>query len=154
MAQEWDFTKSPAPKVRKALSKPVGGWRGGSNGHAVLSAKNRVLHVKTTGGDPQLVSGPLKVPAGKYVFSLRMNASAGGGGLLFTRSSKEGYRAGSGTPFSVKHDNNWHEISIPLERDHDISEIRLDPCTANGSLQIEWMRLTTADGKVVKEWKF
>ena len=150
IVEEWDFSKGPVKKKQKA----IGGWKEGGNGHAAISRDKGTLKIIASGGDPQLVSGRVRFPAGKYTFCLRIKSGASGRGLLFARPSSIGYQVGSGTSFAVNHDNQWQEIVIPLERDHIINELRLDPCVSNGTLWIDWMRLTNADGKVVKRWEF
>jgi len=153
MVEEWDFTRRPVPPV-KAKAKPVGGWSGGPNGHAVLSAAGGLLALRVTGNDPQLISAPLQLPAGSYVFQIRMKAEAGGGALLFARAEGSGYQPGTGTPFAITHDGEWREISVLLTSAAGIAELRLDPCTAAGSVQIEWMRLAEPAGRALKEWRF
>lgn len=148
LLEEWDPAKKPESE------RPVGGWTGGADGDARLSAGKGTLDIAIRGGDPKLMSGALTLPAGDYLFSLRMKSGAGGEGLLFARPASRGYLPGSGTPFPVVHDNQWQEISVPLKRDHPIHELRLDPCTQKGAVQIDWIRLTNSDGEIVKEWSF
>ena len=151
---EWDFSKTPSSKQKPVKQKPVGGWTGGGNGHARLSAKNGILQFNATGGDPQMTSDVLQIPSGQYQVAMRIKSSAGGAGLLFARPENRGYVAGSGTSFVIKHNSQWQELTVPLERDHAVNELRLDPCTQEGLVEIDWIRLSDADGKVLKEWGF
>jgi len=158
VSAEWDFTvKStplPEPGIKTVPQIAVGGWKGGRNSHLAISAKGGLLHLKSKGADPMLISEPLTAPAGSYIFTLRMKSDSKGDGLLFALPPQGGYLPGSGTSFSVRHDNQWHEVRIPLTRDHAISELRLDPCTGPGKLEIDWMRLSHPDGNLLREWNF
>jgi hypothetical protein len=158
VAAEWDFKKGPPPRqepnIKIVPQIAVGGWKGGHNSHLALSAKEGVLHLQSKGGDPMLISEPLSVPKGEYIFTLRMKSNSKGGGLLFARPPQGGYLPGSGKSFSVIHDNQWHELRIPFISTNDFTELRLDPCSAPGVLDIEWIRLGHTDGRVIHDWKF
>ncbi len=153
LVREWGL--KPESKAKPKPQPVVGGWRAGPNGHAVSKLRDGHLHVKTVGGDPMLMTAkPLNAAAGSYVLTIRMKATAKGGGQVFCRAANRGYARGTGTAFSVKHDGEWHDYTVRLDRDHAIDEIRVDPCTASGSVQIDWVRLNAADGKLVREWRF
>jgi hypothetical protein len=154
LVKDWRFEPPPRPPLGPP-QPVVGGWQAGRNGHAKSSLQDGHLHVITNGGDPMLMTAePLAQPAGAYVLELRMRARASGGGLVFGRSEPSGYRVGSGTPFPVKHDGEWQEQRIELDFDHDLHELRIDPCTGNGELDIDWIRLRDRDGTLVREWLF
>ena len=148
LLEEWH------PEKMTAAEKPVGGWRGLNDNQALLQAQKGILNVKVTGADPKLISNPLKFSAGEYVFALRIKSNAGGDGLLFTRPAHKGYERGSGISFSIEHNDQWHEIKVPFKCDHEIREIRLDPATQPGMVQIDWMRLTKPNDKILREWTF
>jgi len=158
VVKEWDLS-TPAPKPKRGPKpKPqpvVGGWRAGPNGYATSSLKDGILQLKTTAGDPMLMTvKPLDAPAGNYTFTMRMRAQAKGGGQVFCRPAERGYEPGTGTAFRVTHDGEWHDYTIRLDRDHPVREIRLDPCAAPGKVEIDWIRLNAADGRPISEWTF
>jgi arylsulfatase A-like enzyme len=150
--REWRFDHPP----QKSKPQPVvGGWRGGANGHAICRLKQGVLVVRCKGNDPMLkTAASLDYPPGRYVWRLRMKANAGGNGLVFTRPANRGYVPGSGTGFTVRHDDRWHEYDVRIEALDPIHEIRFDPCTTPGSIEIDWIRLERPDGKRLREWTF
>ena len=51
-------------------------------------------------------------------------------------------------------DDQWHEYALKLAINGELYVLRIDPVTAAGRLEIEWIRLRSPDGKLLKEWKF
>jgi arylsulfatase A-like enzyme len=157
VVKEWDFTVKPKPvraKIKVVPQIAIGGWKGGHNSHLALRQGKGVLHIQSKGRDPMLISEALALSAGSYTLKIRMKSRSRGNGLLFARPAKGGYKVGSGTSFSFSHDNKWHIITIPLNRNYEIAELRLDPCTAPGEIEIEWINLSLAEGDVIQEWNF
>ncbi len=146
--ESWDKAKVASKAVN------VGGWSSGFDDQAHISGGKETLVIKSVGKDPKLISRQLKIPPGEYVFALRIKSAAGGGGLVFTRSAARGFERGSGTPFELRHDNRWQEIEVRMRSEEEINQIRLDPCTEEGVQEIDWIRLSRPDGKLVREWNF
>lgn len=154
VVKEWDFAKRP-PAPRGKPQPVVGGWQAGPNGHAKAGLKNGALQLNVSAGDPMIMSAePLSAPAGQYTLTIRMNSEAGGNGQVFARPTARGYQPGTGTAFLVTHDGEWNDYEIALNRDHPIHEIRIDPCTAPGTVLIERIVLKDAAGTTVKAWTF
>jgi arylsulfatase A-like enzyme len=155
----WRFTKtgpkSKKPKKAGQPQKKVAGWTGGSNGHVKLSVRAKALHLVSTGGDPMLMGEvPPKLGPGTYRFAFRMRSDSTGDGQVFGRPKSRGYLPGTGHRFAVQHDGHWNDYKVEMTLDHELHELRLDPCTAQGKLDIEWIRLEAADGTVVRTWDF
>jgi len=152
VVKEWRFDQArPKPKKQPV----VGGWQAGPNGHATCRLRAGSLHVTATKGDPMIMTArSLKAGPGEYTFSVRMKAQAKGGGQVFGRPANRGYQRGSGEAFAIHHDAKWHEYDVKLEFDHPLYQIRLDPCAGAGRLEIDWLRLSDAKGKLVREWPF
>ncbi len=156
VVRTWRFAKpSQKPKQPGKPQRRVAGWIGGGNGHVKLSVRANALHLVSSGNDPILMSeAPPKLGPGTYRFVLRMRSDSAGEGQVFGRPNSRGYLPGTGHRFDVEHDGEWHEYRVEMPLDHALHEIRLDPCSAKGKLDIEWMRLETEDGTVAREWKF
>lgn len=156
VAKMWRFSK-PAPKRAKPAKAQgkVAGWTVGSNGHLKLSVRAKALHLVSSGNDPMLMrAAPPKLGPGQYTFVLRMRSEAKGDGQVFGRPESRGYQPGTGHRFVVQHDGEWHEYRVPMDLGHALHEVRLDPCSAKGALDIEWIRLESATGRVAREWRF
>ena len=154
--EKWTFGKSQKePKRPRKKQPPVAGWISGANGQLTLSLKPDGLHGISSGGDPMLMcSKPVGSAAGKYQVIIRMRSKARGDGQVFTRPKSRGYQAGTGHPFTVIHDGEWHDYRIEMNVDHQLNEIRIDPCTGPGKLDIQWISLETKDETIVKKWTF
>ena len=158
VVKEWKFDRAPPKRNPKAGVKPqptIAGWQAGPNGHATCIQRRDSLHMKVTGRDPMLMTArPLKSARGKYSFSIRMKSNATGTGLVFGRPSDRGYKPGSGKTFVVHHDDKWHEYEVELNFDQPLAQIRFDPCTGAGQLEIDWIRLEDSEGLLVGSWDF
>jgi len=153
-AKEWSFEKAP-PRARRKQQPPVGGWRPGPNGHAKCSLRDGVLHLEVHKDDPMIMTAqPLNAERGEYVLTLRMKARAKGDGQVLVRPATRSYLPGTGTPFAVHHDGQWHEYKIRLRIKHRLHEIRIDPCAGPGEIDVDWIRLERADGRLVRQWTF
>ncbi|MFN3421781.1 MAG: hypothetical protein ACK40X_08665, partial [Armatimonadota bacterium] len=56
--------------------------------------------------------------------------------------------------FKPLHDGEWHEYEIAFEPRGTLREIRIDPCTAPGIVEFDWIRLLREDGTLVQAWEF
>ena len=145
----------PNPNYRPGALQSVGGWRAGGNGHAALSLTDGLLHVVTTGNDPQFTTEEtLDFPPGKYSFEVRMKTSAKGDGQFFFAGPSKQVVPGTYVLLKIKHDGEWRQYQVEKEAKEPVGLVRFDPCAGEGELDIEWMRLKKENGEVVKEWKF
>ena len=56
--------------------------------------------------------------------------------------------------FDLQHDNQWHDYQAKLPVRGRITGLRLDPGSAPGRIEIQWIRLEKEDGTLLREWKF
>lgn len=54
--------------------------------------------------------------------------------------------------FEVKHDGEWHEMSLAIDTKDKLFGIRLDPCSAPGEIRIKGLRLQTSSGESLQTW--
>jgi len=145
----------PNPAYDPTALASVGGWTVGGNGHAGFRLAEGYLQVTIMGNDPIMTTtDPLGIPAGPYTFAVRMRSSASGDGLVFAAGPSRQVVPGTGVPFPVKHDSQWHDYAVPLSSADGIGLLRLDPCTGDGEVGIESIRLTNAAGDEVRSWEF
>jgi hypothetical protein len=113
------------------------GWR--AQNQCSLDAADGVLIIHSTGGDPYL-SAAVPLQGSQFAVRLRMRSATGGNGQFFWSSSKHpGSDARRQTPFEMQHDGQWHEYTVPLEIDGDLTALRLDPGTAPGTIEVDWI---------------
>ncbi len=142
------------PKAgRRERAGPVHGWR--PSGDCRLSAEDGVLRVSCTGGDPFLHTTAVPRVEGPVTVKLRIKSAARGAGQLFwsTTDARRFHRTRRVT-FQLAHDGKWHEHAVDLPVKGKLSALRVDPGTAPGSVEIDWIRLCRPDGAVLKSWDF
>lgn len=136
------FPRQPLPEVVLGEWKFDRGTEGWDAQHACeLSVADGVLKVRTTGFDPYFHRA-MKVPGGELVLRLRARARATGGGEIFwttDRSPERGPDKARGFP--LVHDGQWHEYAVEFSAPGTLTDLRIDPGTDEGLVEIEWIRL-------------
>ena len=146
----YDPNAKPAPPGRV---KSVAGWT--PSRQATLSVRNGVLRVDCTGGDPYLHAKAAVKTAGPLTVKLRIKCAAAGDGQAFWTTTKvKGFAGDRRVTFPLTHDGKWREIAVKLPVEGKLTGVRLDPGRAAGTVEIDWVRLVTPDGTVVKAWEF
>jgi len=142
------------PKPNPAYSPGVRGWVG--NKDAALSLKDGLLVIESTGLDPSLSTRNVPKHRGAAIVEFRMRSRASGEAQVF-------WGAEGMTPLFIKdrsiivqvmHDGQWHDYSEKLPIIGTLSALRMDPATAQGRIEIEWIRLRGLDDAVLVEWNF
>ncbi len=147
--------KSPDPMKGEAppRPKPVKGWL--PAGTCTLQASEGILVVNSTGGDPHLHTTAVGQAAGPAVAKVRMRlAGRGQGQFYWITPAKPNYARERTVFFDLQHDNQWHEYQAKLPVRGKITGLRLDPGSAPGRIEIQWIRLEKEDGTLLREWKF
>jgi hypothetical protein len=134
-------------------SQPIRGWR--PSGHCTLSIKEGALHVRSTGGDPFLHTSDVPGAAGPLVLKMRIrSASKGTAQVFWAVGRSQPFHRSRSVVFRPKHDGQWHEHELTLPFKGTLRRFRIDPSTAPGLVEIDWIRLCREDGTVVKSWDF
>jgi arylsulfatase A-like enzyme len=149
-------TQSLTPAPNPSYSPSIEGWE--SNAMAELTLQDGILAVKSTGGDPFLWNNALPSMPGPLSVRIRMRSTSSGTGRFFwsTRTAK-GFAPQRAFNFEVAHDGEWeeYELMIPsATTDSPVTGIRLDPCTAPGDIEIDWLDIHTESGRMIKRWSF
>ena len=141
-------------KPKPADSPGVQGWIG--NKVAALSVKDGLLVMESTGLDPSMSNGDVPKNRGAVLVEFRMRSSAAGEAHVY-------WGAEGMTPLFIKersilvqvmHDGQWHEYSEKLPVLGAMTALRIDPASAKGHIEFEWIRLRGLDDAVLKEWNF
>jgi hypothetical protein len=128
-AARWDFEASPD------------GWSAVNDSR--LETAGGILRVTSTGADPYIHRGGLEVEA-SVVVSMRLRSSAAGPGEVFWVANEErATGAGRSRRFEITHDGEWREYAVKLPLQGTLRELRLDPGSAPGLVEIDWIRLET-----------
>ena len=106
-----------------------------------LKAENGVLTIHSEGNDPFLVF-PASAPGGVVRVKLRARCRSKGPGQFFWRSEYvERHNEKDSVWFDLKHDGQWHEYEAQLNVDGALQDLRFDPGTDVGAVEIDWLKL-------------
>ncbi|MHC4249878.1 MAG: sulfatase [Planctomycetota bacterium] len=142
-------TRALVPKPNPDYAPPVGEWEAAK--HCRISSREGVLVIECTGGDPHVQAAGTVKHAGPAVLRLRMRSRTRGGGQLFW--GKRFHRDRSAV-FHVKHDGEWHDYEARIPERGALQRLRLDPGAGAGTVEIDWMRLVSKDGRTLEAWEF
>ena len=144
---------APNPAYNPKAAAQVQGWRAG--GTCSLSVKEGVLRVESTGGDPHFHTGDVPRVAGAVTVRVRMKCKTAGAAQVFwTTGQARRFHRSRSVHFAIRHDGQWHEYEAALPIKGTMTALRLDPGTAPGTIEIDWIRLAGPDGTGLKQWEF
>lgn len=161
---------NPCPRVRLAeeevarweFEASTEGWT--AEHQCTVSAEPGTLRIRSSGEDPYL-HRPLDVAGGEMVLRMRARCRAGGAGQLFwttDRAPRRSEKQAKG--FSLVHDGQWRQYEVVFQAAGRLRDIRLDPGTAPGEVEVDWIRLARgalhpleivavqAEGTIVRFW--
>lgn len=142
----------PNPAYDPLALAQLQGWR--AFGGPIHRAPG-VLQLVSRGNDPQIACADVPAESGALALRFRMKSDSSGIGQIFW--------ADSATPqfgptvrldFKPVHDNQWHEYEVPFTTRGVLQQLRIDPSTAPGTIEFEWVKLCRSDGTVAKTWDF
>lgn len=145
-ASEGEAPIDPIPPVLVPAGVPRWDFADGTEGwHAQnqcrLSAAAGVLRVECSGSDPYF-HRDLDVPGGQIAVRLRARSKTEGAGQVFWTSTDVRQRQPDKAPsFAMIHDGQWHEYQVTLDVQGRLTNLRIDPGTAPGAVEIDWIEL-------------
>ncbi len=158
--REWtDFSLAPGenPKSKKRPKAAAGKARKPIRPRKDTSLKvdGTQLVLTCTGTDSGIaidrIAKPL--PPGPYTLTFRVRSTASGTGeVYFTTKPGTTLPNGQHLTFDVTHDGNWHDVTLRLETPKPLLALRLDPCSAPGTVTVAGLQLRAVDGDVLISW--
>ena len=102
-----------------------------------IAARKGVLAIRSTGGDPYLLGPLFRLPTPVAV-RLRIKCESAGGGQIFWQTVQSPrWSEKQSSRFKLLHDGQWHEVDVPLEARGTLRQIRLDPGSAPGRIEVD-----------------
>ncbi len=133
--------------------EPIDGWKPMRDCN--LSQREGALHVESFGADPHFFTEDVPATTGAVRMKLRMRLVTQGPGQLFWTTGRAGrFNANQRATFHLTHDGEWHEYTVELPARRAITSLRVDPGSAPGDADIDWIELTSADGTALRRWDF
>ena len=111
-----------------------------------LSSHQRALHAAA----PCPVPASCRLANGPFTVSIRLKATKPSKVLVFCNPP---FKRGGFTNFGNVNPGDWRELSGRFDVEK-LTGLRFDPLTSVGRTEIDWIRVTDKDGKLVKEWSF
>jgi len=134
-------------------TKLAPGWR--TSRQCRFTVKDGAMRIESTGGDPFVHTADVPAAKGPLVVRFRMRSSSRGIGQFFwTTARQPRFGRNQRLIFKPAHDGQWHDCEVRFTAGAPLRAIRLDPSTAPGIIEIDWLRLARPDGTVLKSWDF
>lgn len=106
-----------------------------------LSAADGLLKIRSTGTDPFL-HRKVDFPGGHLLLKIRARSRTGGNGAVYwTTEASAGRGEDKVAHFQIQHDGKWHETSAEFHAPGRLRDLRIDPGTAPGEFDVDWIRL-------------
>ena len=122
-----------------AFQNDAAGWTA-SHDCSISNAAD-ALRITCAGCDPYL-SGPPVLVEGPLTVRLRMKCATEGPGQIFWAAPQSPHMdEARSRHFQIIHDGRWHDYAVPLDVNGPIAQMRLDPGTAPGSIELAGIEL-------------
>jgi len=141
------------PQPNPAYAPAAGSWRPAKDCRVAVEAG--CLVVKAVGGDPYVWTQNVPHARGPLVITFRMKSTSRGAGRVYwTTAGGRKFDRSRSVAFAPVHDGAWHEVEAALPIQGMLARLRIDPATAPGRIEFDWVRLADPSGKIVKQWDF
>ena len=119
-------------------AKRLDGWRVVRN--AKLSIGRGAMVVDATGEGVPVIMSPAAPATGAVMVELRMRSSSSGPVWVFWRRAGEpNFPPPRATTIPFSHDGQWHEATARMQVEGQLQDIRLDPGSAQGRMEVAWI---------------
>ena len=109
--------------------------------HCRVSADAGLLKITATEDDPYM-HRRVSLPGGGLAVELKARSrNTGPGGVYWTTDESPGRGEDKSRHFSLNHDGQWHEYSVPFPAPGTLTDLRIDPGATPGEFEIDWIRL-------------
>lgn len=146
-------TNALVPVKNPNYRPPVAGWQPSRD--AYLSQKDGLLVVESKGEDPFIFTYEVPKVKGALVVRVRMASwSKGIAQVNWATRNQRQFSPERKVVIKPIHDGQWHEYEFKFTCDDELFSLRLDPCSAPGTVFIDWIRLYDEGGGLLKAWEF
>ncbi|MCS7186641.1 MAG: sulfatase [Armatimonadota bacterium] len=146
-------TEALVPVKNPNYRPSIAGWQ--PSGDAYLSRKEGLLVLESTGGDPFIFTYEVPKARGNLIVRVRMASwSKGIAQVNWATKSQRQFSPDRKIVINPIHDGQWHEYEFKFTCDDELFGLRLDPCSATGTVFIDWIRVYDKDGYLLKAWEF
>ncbi len=151
-------TEALLPRANPRWKPDHDGWKPSRDASLTLDRTNGVLKISSTGTDPFIRTGYIKAGKGRLTVELRVRSTLGGRAALYFADQRQPFARERSVSFPIRHDGQWHCYRVGLEVPRPLGQLRFDPGSAPGQVEIDWLRAiqwtSESGGKVVMHWDF
>jgi hypothetical protein len=138
-----DEFRNERPLARWSFDTGAEGWLSGNQ--CSVEAAGGELRVTVTGAEPYFYGPQVNVP-GPLAIRIRAKCATAGQGRVYWTSLLPTMQT---TPwgenavqyFDLFHDGQWHEYTVPLEVEGQLAQVRLDPGSGAGHMELDSVEL-------------
>lgn len=131
---------------------PIDGWRPSAD--CRQQVRQGILTIESLGGDPGISAEQVPAAKGNLAIELRMRStSQGAGHFYWTTHAAPKFNRQVRLDLNSKHDGQWHDYRVEFEAKSPLTGLRIDPSSAKGQIEIDWIRLRQGDA-TLKQWAF
>ncbi len=143
----------PNPNYDPEYHTRFDGWL--PSGDTRMAFGTGTLIINSTGGDPFIHQATVPAAEGALHFRYRARSNSDGEGMFFWGTENApNFGPHQRLEFDMQHDDEWHEYDVAFVANAPLTSIRVDPSTARGRIEIDWIRLVDSEGNVLKTWSF
>ncbi len=119
--------------------------------HAYASVQGGTLVLDCFGIDPYLVNDDVPAQAGEMNVSYCYRSTAGPVGQLYWKTRDNDDFRQQKIDHPLQNDGAWHEVDVPFRAGSPLTVLRFDPTNNKGEVDVQWLRLSSRDRKLLKE---
>jgi arylsulfatase A-like enzyme len=134
-------------------TRPVDGWAG--IGSTSIARTDGALRMASTEGRTQMQTQTTPPAEGELRVQFRMRGESGADGIFYWASDLAPiFVRERRVQFKSIYDGEWHEYDLPFQPKGKLTGLRLDASMRPTTVEVDWIRIRDASGKVVAEWLF
>lgn len=144
----WGWGRVPTASAQAA---GTGAWQADVGTKLAVSDAQLVLTAPEVG--PTIVARGLMASSEPLTLEMRLKAAASGPGRVSWSDESDGaFEAGRSASFAIEHDDAWHDTRVALPMGP--RSIRIAVGTGRGVARFARLRLVSATGGIVREWRY
>ncbi|OPZ14275.1 MAG: Arylsulfatase [candidate division BRC1 bacterium ADurb.BinA364] len=133
---------------------PISGWRA-LNSDVEIERTEAGLAVECKTNRASIATGQTPPAEGALVCVASLRSGAGDSGRLYWGTkARPQFSPDFRTDFAYEANGQWQEVRAAFESDGPLTQLRLDSSMKPARVEIQWVRLEDAEGKVLMQWDF
>jgi arylsulfatase A-like enzyme len=142
------------PRYDPKAPNVAAGWRAGPGVRASVT-RRATLQMRSFTDAPRITSvDKLDLAPGRYALEVRMRTWADGPAGVAWAGVAGRFDLANSSQFRTTPDGIWRETRAVMTCGERVHTLRIAPGAGPGTIDVEWIRVRTQEGDLVKEWRF